>query len=74
MSEGICWLLELQVCDAEISSDISMVLEGLTALQTGTTSQSAEFKQCHGFLFTSSKNQETWRAWGRDPLSAKCGI
>lgn len=34
-----------QLCDAELSSDISTLLKGLTALQTGTTDQSAEFKQ-----------------------------
>lgn len=34
-----------QLCDAEFSCDISMVLKGLTTLQTGTASQSAEFKQ-----------------------------
>lgn len=52
MSEGICWLLELELCDAEISFDISMVLKWLTTLQTRNTNQTAEFEQCDGFLFT----------------------
>lgn len=41
-----------ELCDAEISFDISMVLKWLTTLQTRNTNQTAEFEQCDGFLFT----------------------
>lgn len=53
MSEGICWLLELDSCVMQdFSFDISMVLKWLTTLQTQNTNQTTEFKQCDGFLFT----------------------
>jgi len=41
-----------QLRDAEFSFDISMVLKLLTTWQTQNTNQTAELKQCDGFLFT----------------------
>lgn len=41
-----------QLCDAEFSFDIGMVLKWLTTLQTWSTNQTTEFKKYDGFLFT----------------------
>lgn len=55
-----------QLCDAEFSFDISMVLKELTTLQTLTNNQSAEFKQCDGFLFTCSEKHRKLGQLGED--------